>query len=85
MLVSNRCYEDSNISGLIAAAVVWQARTSPAGALVGKSQKFIHYEITDTGPAAPPGSGAHNFRLLLGQNADDLNANVATRQGIIDE
>jgi hypothetical protein len=65
MIVTNVPYSDATLAALTASAIVWLAATSAAGDAVGRSHKHIHYEITDTGPAAPPGSGARNFRLML--------------------
>jgi hypothetical protein len=64
-IATNEVHLDDTMATLVAAAIIWLARTSPAGDVAGTRPKHIHYEITDTGPAAPPGSGGKNFRLMM--------------------
>lgn len=59
MIVTNQQYDDVYNAILIASAIVWLAKTSAVGLVLGDSHSCVHYEITDTAP------GQRNFRLMM--------------------
>jgi hypothetical protein len=64
MIMKNRPYTDGALGALTASAILWLARTSPAGHAIGNSHKHVHYEITEMG-TAPDGRKTRNYRLML--------------------
>jgi hypothetical protein len=73
MIMTNWPYANGDMAALTASAIVWLARSSPAGLAIGKSHKHIYYEITEMG-TAPDGAEdaelpAHAERLARALSA----------------